>query len=176
MSFRWTLRIYNANWIVAEPAVINASPLIFLSRSDRVDLLNLVSDEIIVPATVAGEILRRGREDPTARTLAGTKWLRVEPDFPSPDEVLECDLGPGESAVLAWALTHPGSEAILDDLQARRCAARLGIALRGTLGIVLIAKSRGVIPAARPFLDELRRAGMYLSDAVLNRALAKIGE
>ena len=36
---------------------------------------------------------------------------------------LSWDFGAGESAVLAWCLAHPGSEAIIDDLSARRCAA-----------------------------------------------------
>jgi predicted nucleic acid-binding protein len=64
----------------------------------------------------------------------------------------------------------------VDDLAARRCAATLGVPVRGTLGLVLIAKQRGEIPAARPVLEELRQAGMYLSDAVLNRALKRVGE
>jgi Resolvase, N terminal domain len=34
-------------------------------------------------------------------------------------------IGRGEASVLAWTLQHPGSEAILDDLIARRCAASL---------------------------------------------------
>ena len=40
----------------------------------------------------------------------------------------------------------------------------------------LTAKQRRVIPAARPVLDQLRRHGMYLSDRVINEALAKVGE
>jgi predicted nucleic acid-binding protein len=69
-------------------------------------------------------------------------------------------LGPGESSVLAWAQTHPGSEAILDDLAARRCAATFNIPLRGTLGLALI-KQRGRIPSARRALEQLLQAGMY---------------
>jgi predicted nucleic acid-binding protein len=68
----------------------------------------------------------------------------------------------------------PGTEVILDDLAARRCAATLGIPVRGTLGIVITAKQRGAIPAARPVLEQLRLCGMYLSDRVINQAL--VGE
>jgi len=85
-------------------------------------------------------------------------------------------LGPGESAVLAWAHTHVGSEAIIDDLAGRRCAAAFNIPVRGTLGLVLTAKQRGHISSARELLYQLRQAGMYLSDQVLNEALAKVGE
>jgi predicted nucleic acid-binding protein len=48
--------------------------------------------------------------------------------------------------------------------------------VRGTLGLVLVAKQRGRIPAARPVLESLRASGMYLSDSVLNKALALVGE
>ena len=78
--------------------------------------------------------------------------------------------------MLAWAHAVPGTLAILDDLAARRCAATLTIPVRGTLGLVLAAKQRGRIPAARPVLESLRASGMYLSDPVLNKALALVGE
>lgn len=62
------------------------------------------------------------------------------------------------------------------DLAARRGAAALEIPVRGTLGLVLVAKQRGELVAARPVLEQLRQAGMYLSDAVMNRVLAMVGE
>lgn len=40
----------------------------------------------------------------------------------------------------------------------------------------LTAKQRGEISAARPVLEQLRLSGMYLSDQVMNQALALIGE
>lgn len=52
----------------------------------------------------------------------------------------------------------------------------VGIPVRGTLGLVLAAKQRGDIPAARPILEKLRQSGMYLSDRVVNEALALVGE
>jgi predicted nucleic acid-binding protein len=57
---------------VAERAVVNASPLIFLSRAGLLDLLQLISSEIIVPQIVAAEIEVRGESDPTAQALANT--------------------------------------------------------------------------------------------------------
>ncbi len=86
------------------------------------------------------------------------------------------DLGAGESAVLTWGYVNPGTEVIVDDLAARRCAAALGIPVRGTLGLVLTAKQQGILPAARPVLEQLRLSGMYLSDRVMNQALVLVGE
>jgi predicted nucleic acid-binding protein len=78
--------------------------------------------------------------------------------------------------VLTWARLHPGTEAIIDDLAARRCARVFGIEVRGTLGLLLLAKQRGRIVLARPVLDTIRREGMYLSDRVADEALALVGE
>lgn len=84
-------------------------------------------------------------------------------------------MGAGESSVPTWAYVHPGTEAIVDDLAERRCAAALGISVRGTLGLVVRAKQRGTIPAARPLLEQLRQSGLYLSDRVMNQALELVG-
>lgn len=63
----------------------------------------------------------------------------------------------------------------MDDL-AGRCAAALGIPVRGTLSLLLTAKRRGRISQARPVLERLRQAGMYLSDRIMDQALALVGE
>jgi len=62
---------------VAERAVVNGSPLIFLSRTGLLDLLQVSSSEIIVPEIVASEIKVRGKSDPTAQAIANTGWLVV---------------------------------------------------------------------------------------------------
>jgi predicted nucleic acid-binding protein len=161
---------------VAEPPAVDASPLIFLSRAGLLDLLQLVSPEIVVPRPVASELARRGAEDPAARALSATGWLQIVEPPPASPRIQAWDLGPGESSVLAWCFARPGTEAIIDDLAGRRCASTLHIPVRGTLGLVLLGRRRGKLPAARPILESMRRAGMYLSDRVLDRALETVGE
>lgn len=99
----------------------------------------------------------------------------IKTPFPSA-ELQSYHLDKGEESVLAWALTHPPTEAILDDLAGRRCAQKLGIPVRGTLGLVLAAKQQGQIVAARPVLEKLKRTGMYLSEQVISQALNLVGE
>ncbi|MBW4629651.1 MAG: DUF3368 domain-containing protein [Brasilonema octagenarum HA4186-MV1] len=156
---------------MAEIPAINTSPLIFLTKGGYLDLLRIISSSIIVPAAVATEIQAYGETDVTAVALTNTEELVVQETPSVPAVIQSWDLGPGESAVLTWGYVNPGTEVILDDLAARRCAGALGIPVRGTLGIVLTAKQRGVIPAARPVLEQLRLCGMYLSDRVMNQAL-----
>lgn len=161
---------------MAEFAVINASPLIFLSRGQHLDLLRHFAERILVPEPVAREITVKGPEDPTVRALEGVSWLEIVPAPTVHESILEWGLGEGESSVLALAEENPGVEAIIDDLAARKCAAGLGIPVRGTLGIVLTAKKRGLIPSARAVTEDLIRAGLYLSRPVLDDALKRVGE
>jgi predicted nucleic acid-binding protein len=55
---------------VAEPPAINASPLIFLSLAGLINLLQFISEKIIVPEAVAAEIGIRGVTDPTEIVFA----------------------------------------------------------------------------------------------------------
>jgi predicted nucleic acid-binding protein len=161
---------------VAEPAVVNASPLIFLAGAGLAELLRLVGAPVQIPNAVVGEIERFSRTDAATLAVKQWDWLVVVDAGLAPAIIERWDLGSGETSVLTWAHAHPGTTAVVDDLAARRCANSLGIPVRGTLGLVLTAKRRGIIPNARPVVEQLRAAGMYLSNSVLNRALKTVGE
>jgi predicted nucleic acid-binding protein len=161
---------------LAERPAVNASPLIYLAGADLLNFLQLVGPEIVVPRPVAEEIRAGGSMDAAARALGSAPWLTIVDAPQVPPAIQAWDLGDGESSVLAWAHANPGTLVILDDLAARRCAAAFRIPVRGTLGLVLLAKQRGRVAAARPVLEALRGSGMYLSDSVLNKALALVGE
>ena len=156
--------------------VVNASPVIFLARVGRLDLLRQMGPAVVIPDAAVLEVQRRGPTDPAVRALAAATWLATVDPGPIPARVAAFGLGAGETAVLAHALANPGSSAVLDDEAARNAAAALGIAYRGTLGVVISAKTQGLIPAARPVVEQLRQHGMYLSDQVMNQALAQVGE
>ena len=157
-----------------EPPVVNASPVIVLARAGQIDLLRLLGDRIVIPAAVAAEVMVHS--DEAARTLNTEEWIEQVPPGPVSEVVAAWDLGAGESAVLTWALRHAGTLAVIDDYAARKCASTFGVTVRGTLGLALLAKQRGRVTEARPLVEELRRAGLYLSDAVVRDALALVGE
>ena len=156
--------------------VVNASPVILLAPVGQLDLLTRLGPPVVIPTAAVQESLRRGPADPAVQALAQGTWLMSVDAGPIPANVLAFALGDGESAVLAHALANPGSGAIVDERAARRAAAALGIPHQGTLGVVISAKAHGFLPAARPVVEQLRQNGMYLSDQVMNQALAQVGE
>ncbi len=107
--------------------VVNASPLIFLSRIDRLFLLPGLAAGVVVPAAVLREVLAGKDLHPELTTLGEASWLRVEPDVPLPEEIAAWDLGAGEAQVLALARRRPSYEAVLDDQQARRQLVRAAL-------------------------------------------------
>ncbi len=159
---------------MSEHIVVNASPLIVLARAQRMDLLRLLGSPIHVPHAVIQEV--GAHSDEAASSCAQFDWLVPVPQsFPEP-LIRSWDLGEGESAVLEWAHLNRPSHAILDDYAARRLANVLSIPVTGTLGLALLAKRRGFVAAARPVVDELCRAGLYLSPSVVEKALELVGE
>jgi predicted nucleic acid-binding protein len=82
---------------LADVAVVNASPLIYLTEAGRLELLRLAGDEIVVPEAVAEEVRRWGADDPVVRALAATPWLRIVASIGVPLSIQVWDLGPGET-------------------------------------------------------------------------------
>jgi predicted nucleic acid-binding protein len=159
--------------------VVNASPLILLSKIGRIDLLDDEGIRVVVPLTVLHEVAGLGLNDPSnpfVRAIHDAGWGILSFKPPIPESVLGWELDPGEESVLAVALENPGCEVVLDDLKGRRCAEAHGIALLGTLGVVILAKKAGRITEARPVFEELRKVGLYVAPDVLADALKKAGE
>lgn len=159
-----------------ESAIVNASPIIVLSRSGHGQLLRAVLGRIIVPMAVVEEVEARGGDDVTARFLRDSAWIEIQAARAAPESVEKWRLGRGESAVITIALTTPDALAVLDDLDARRCATAHGVRVRGTVGLVVRAGQLGVIPSAREVLGDILLCGFRISDELIDAALRRVGE
>lgn len=155
--------------------VLNASPVILLGKIGRLDLLERLAVSAVIPNAVFLEIQAGIGEHQAVRSTVDWAVSHLTADVPIPLSIERWDLGFGESQVIAHCLKD-AYRAVLDDAQGRQCAGAHGIPVIGTLGIVLSATRQGIIPAARPLLETLRRSGMYLSDQLLTEALRLIGE
>ena len=157
---------------MSERWILNASPLIVLARIDRTDLLPALTDELVVPRAVAAEIKAGLVSDPARRAIEAGEFVIVDTPLP-PVEVLAWDLGVGETAVLSLALAEDGWTVILDDAMARKCARSFSQRVKGTLGIIMLAQQRGLIPSAAEVIRSLRATGLHLDDQIIREALAR---
>ena len=156
--------------------VVNASPLIFLGNAGHLELLHTLGTErIIVPEPVFDEVIAGGHTDKAARALSDAIWIDKQPALPIPESVVAWEIGKGESSVIAAALRTTGARVVIDDLNGRKCALAHDLHVIGTLGVVITAHRQGRIDDPQAVLMELRAAGMWLSDAVIARALRVAG-
>lgn len=156
--------------------VVNASPLISLAKISQIDLIVELCSEVIIPSGVVSEI-NSGIDDDPAKIWLKNKGnsLIQQVDTVHP-LIATWDLGLGESHVLSWMYQNPGYEAILDDRAAKNAAAALGIPVRGTLGVILLAKREGRVESARVLFEQLVQVGFRISPEVLAAALQLVGE
>jgi predicted nucleic acid-binding protein len=156
--------------------IVNASPLILLTKIGRIDLLHAEGVDVVIPMAVLQEVSYLDPSDPVVRAIHDAGWQVAMVSDPVPASVARWKLDAGEEAVLTLALSSSDCEVVIDDLAGRRCAEAHGIPLMGTLGVVILAKRIGRIAAARPVIEDLRRAGLRVSDDVIANALKQAGE
>jgi predicted nucleic acid-binding protein len=161
---------------VGERWVINASPIILLAKAEIIGLLPSLCEELVIPVGVMDEIQNIHITD------AGKQWLTTEGrkfirEGASIHKALaEWSGGTGEAEVISWALQNPGFTAVLDDRRARALATKNNVPVLGSLRVIVIAKDRGLIAAARPALERLRGAGAYVTDELIDRSIFLAGE
>ncbi|MEN6450691.1 MAG: DUF3368 domain-containing protein [Thermoguttaceae bacterium] len=156
--------------------VCNTSPLQYLHQLGLLRVLPSLAAELLVPTAVARELAAGralGVDLPTPEEL---DWMTIRAPRSAPMIPLVSDLGAGETEVLALALELGGVQVLLDDALARRVAAMVNLPVRGTLGILLDAKQRGLVPAVEPLLDRLKSLGFRLSHETKMSVLNLAGE
>lgn len=89
---------------------------------------------------------------------------------------LVAGLGRGEAEVIRLALEVEDPLLLLDDALGRRTAEGLGLPVRGTLGVLLDAKRRGLIPAVGPALFQLQTLRFRLAPETRDSILELAGE
>lgn len=159
-----------------ESWVINASPVILLAKVGLIQHVPRLVDILVVPQPVVAEILGYRDKDEAAIWLndAGQKF--VQPAVAELKQLSSAGIGSGERAVISFAAANPDFVAVLDDLEARAIAHRLGVKTVGTVGVVLRLKKAGLISEAKSHLQQIRKVGGYMSDELFHEALRQTGE
>ncbi len=156
------------------PAVSNASPLIVLAKAHLLRLMPLLFSEVIVPQAVREEILQGPPGDPMRQALPHCIWLRPVVLDPPLSPLSAWQLGRGEAEVIEYARLHPGGAALLDDRAARRAAASLGLKVHGSLSLVAMAAAQGRVGSFSEAANQLKAAGLYVSDALVQEAAKRL--
>ena len=157
--------------------VCDTSPLILLAKIDRLELLFRLYDQMTIPVSVLDEI----RAKPTAETtvinaLIENQRLEIQRGAQEVLEGVPADLGDGEREAIALAIETEVDMIVLDDQQRRTVARVRNLAVTGTIGVLIEAKGRDMIPSVRRELDLLIEAGMWIDEAFYHRILQDFDE
>lgn len=156
--------------------VVNASPLIALGRIECLTLVSELSSKILIPEQVLAEVRAGIAKDRATPEILAWSQRYVSASIPVASGVAGWDLGAGESQVISLCLQDSQRRAVLDDGDARRCAAAVGVPMIGTLGILLRAKRNGLLEQVRPLTERLQRSGFRLDQSLVDRVLARTAE
>ncbi|MDR1326514.1 MAG: DUF3368 domain-containing protein [Treponema sp.] len=139
--------------------ISDTSCLIALTNTGNLDSLRRVCQTVFITPEIAAEY---GEDIPT--------WITVTPVRDHEKvRLIQKVLDPGESSAIALALEIKEPLLILDDAQARLFAQYLGLAITGTLGILIAAFQQGIIADLDPVI-----AGLKACDFRLPRDLPAI--
>ncbi|MYE90342.1 DUF3368 domain-containing protein [Candidatus Poribacteria bacterium] len=157
-----------------KPVILNNTPLVALWSLDQLSLLRELYTEVWIPLAVKAEFLEINtivRQE----SLDNAPWIKTV-RLTHPQRAVYAGLHHGEASVLALAEEHNARLVIIDELKARRYAQQIGLQVTGTIGVLLLAKERGLIDAIQPPIKELQAHGLYLSSALIDKALQLAGE
>ena len=168
------------------PVVSNSGPLVALAKLNLLHLLKGLYGRIHFARSVYDETviegMRQGHED--ARTLRlfldHMEW-RPEAVDPAdiPAGLSEARLDQGERDTLALAERLPSALVLMDETVGRQIARDRGLAVRGSLGVLVGAYQQGLIQAdqLRLYFEEMaRRQDIWISPALVERLLREVLE
>lgn len=160
--------------------IFDATPLIYLAKAQRLDLLEQLEGERIIPERVHREVvidgLEEGYSDARRVDLAADDGLFHVHSAPETESLTRLrenpNLSDADAAVLALAESRAGT-AVMDERYGRSIAEAEGIETRGTAYLILrLSKNGEITPQdARKTIDAMVDAGWYCAPDVYAKIL-----
>jgi predicted nucleic acid-binding protein len=158
-----------------EGVVSNATPLIYLAKAGKIELLKTVFGKVFVPDEVKIEVVDRGKligekDAYVVEKAISEGWLKVL----STDTVeVPIRLDKGEEAALSLAKKLGLKVVLVDEVSARSAARLLGLTPRGAVFVLLSALSKNKLGLDEflEVLGELISQGFRLKEEVYVEAV-----
>lgn len=146
--------------------VSDTSSLIVLKNIDRLDILQRLFGQITITQKVAEEF-----------KYPLPKFITIQnPKNKNYQQILNSYLDKGEASAIALALESVDALLIIDDLKGRHQAKSLDLKFTGILGILIVAKEKGVITSFTDIIEEIMNTDFRLSQQLIEEAKRKCGE
>lgn len=153
--------------------VADTSVLINLCRVGQGGLFKSLFQEVVIPPEVAAEFAALAVSNPRFSGLRLPPGIREQ----SPTTLLPAvraaeGLDVGEAVALSLAVEIHADAILIDERRGHEVAIQLGLRTIGLLGILLRAKSAGMISYIAPLIELLERdAGFWISEKLRREVL-----
>ncbi len=144
-------------------------------KLNRLELLQLLYTQIHIPLAVYKEI-EAGRTKVYYKDLSKIDWINITEiqDRKAIRYFLDLDAGEAEAIVLATEIN--ADLIILDEKLGRFYAKHANLKVTGTIGILIKAKTAGLIEDMRSLLDELTNKEVWIGEKLKSEIIKRVGE
>lgn len=157
--------------------VSDTTPLSELAKVGRLDLLRAIFGRVIIPEEVYREVTTGNH--PGSIAVPKATWIEVRA-VSDAQKIYEIQVARklhlGECAAMILAEDLDADFLLIDYLSARQEAIARNLPIIGTIGILLLAKKRGLISNVKETLDDLMAGGKRISQKLYQQALTAAGE
>lgn len=146
--------------------IADTSCLILFSKIELLYILHSLYSDVLVTPEVANEF---------AEPLP--EWINIQPASPENIYLFEnYNLGIGEITSLALAIELKNSIIILDDGKAKKIAKSHNLNVTGSLGIIVKAKEKNIVPCVKDVLIKIKVTNFRLTSSLETLILKIAGE
>lgn len=161
-------------------AVTNSTPIIGLAVVGQLDLLGKLFEKVYVTRQVynevAGDTENRVGADYLKKQIQGGYVILYDISDNRFVELMFGRLHRGELSVMVAAKELGIGYVLMDDASARKTAESFSLVPIGTVGILRLAKMKGIIPEIKPLLDKLIENNFRISLKLYNEILKDVNE
>lgn len=154
--------------------IADTSALIAVATCDGLSWLDSLFTEVQVPQAVFKEATTQGK--PQADVLKAYLTDKVINIDLSDFIIATQGLGNGELEAMALYKHQHADNLLIDDLRARKTASYNHIKIIGSVGILLLAKEKGLISSIKPYLESIQQSEIYISKGLIQQALILASE
>ena len=156
--------------------VSDTTPIISLIKINRLDLLEKLFQEVLIPDAVYHELTTNQTFSSEAKEVKKAAFLKVSPvQNKQSIQILQAvsGLDDGESEAIVLAGEKQSDVLIIDERRGRKVAQQLGITITGTVGVLVQANNEGMLSKAdaKICLDFLKQSNIRLSENLIQDAL-----
>jgi len=148
--------------------IADAGPVFSLAIIDKLEIMDLLFRDVRIPVAVWEEITYDKTTEQYKR-IASFFQDKVHQISGFNELTFIMDYGESEAVILYQEMK--ADFLLIDDKKARRIAENFGINCIGTLGLLSVAKSDGLIPELKSLFKRLIQNKRYYSIDILNQIL-----